>query len=216
MRDEKFLIFFGLISVLFASSACTKKAEILPSEIPQKTAYAKIEDVDFKNLSYSFGENDAKTFTLANGEKPYAAGDDTSFVLEKIRHADLTEDGQNEAVVDLVYGSGVTTKNLIFIYTLQNGQPKKIWTIFSNAETGGRLKDVYTKENKVIFEIFGKNEFAAEKNEFLYTKDYNPLQAFCCPKNFTKFTFDWNGEKFVLRGNPEVFDYKPDSENNKN
>lgn len=213
MKYEKFLSLKLLVLISFAFSACASKT--IQNDDSQNSAsavkYSKIEDVDFKNFSYFYGENDQKKVTLTNGEKPYGGLEDIAFSFNKLQFADLTKDGSNEAVVVLQSGNGAIASNLVAVYALQNQQPKKIWSFYTGTETNGRLKDISVKENNLVVEIFGKNEFNNDRNEFTFSKDFNSAEAFCCPKNFTQFIFKLNGEKFASQEKPQVFDYKQEN-----
>lgn len=213
MKYEKFLNlkFLVLLAVIF--SACVSKA--IQNDASQNSAasvkYSKIEDVDFKNFSYSYGENDKNKVTLTNGEKPYGGLDDLAFSFNKVEFADLKKDGGNEAVVVLLHGNGAIASNMVAVYTLENQQPKKLWSFYLGSETNGRLKDIYVVEENLVVEVFGKNEFDKDRNEFKFSPDFNPAEAFCCPKNFTRFNFSLNGERFISQEKPQVFDYKSEN-----
>lgn len=213
MKYEKFLNLKFLVLFAVVFSACASKT--VQNEAAQNSSasvkYSKIEEVDFKNFSYFYGENDNKKVTLTNGEKPYGGLDDIAFNFNKVEFADLTKDGANEAVVVLLHGSGAIASNLVAVYTLQNQQPKRLWSFYLGSETNGRLKDIYVVDDSLIVEIFGKNDFDKDRNEFKFSPNFNPAEAFCCPKNFTRFVFNPDGEKFVLQEKPQVFDYKPEN-----
>ncbi|HQU81833.1 MAG TPA: hypothetical protein PKY59_01835 [Pyrinomonadaceae bacterium] len=208
MKNGKFLILSVLILTLF--SACQKKEEAIQNAQKQENSvkYSKIEEVDFKNFSFFYGENDSKKVTLTNGAKTFGGVDDIAFDFDKVLYADLTKDKEDEAIVNLRHGNGAIATNLVSVYTLQNNQPKKIWSFYVGSESNGRLKDVYLIENDLVVELFGKNELDTVKNEFGFAKDFSPAEAFCCPKNFTQFVLQWNGEKFIPKEKPQVFDYK--------
>ncbi|MCD9189515.1 MAG: hypothetical protein LUM44_24100 [Pyrinomonadaceae bacterium] len=213
MKYEKFLKLKFLVLLLVIFSACADKTA--QNDAYQNSAapvrYLKIEDVDFKNFSYSYGENDKNKVTLSNGEKPYGGLNDLAFSFNKTQFADLTKDGNDEAVVVLLHGNGAIASNVVAVYTLENQQPKKLWSFYLGSETNGRLKDIYVVEDNLVVEVFGKNEFDKAQNEFRFSPDFNPAEAFCCPKNFTRFNFNWNGERFVSREKPQVSEYKPEN-----
>jgi len=213
MKYEKFLNlkFLVLLAVIFSACASRTVQNNASQNSAASVKYSKIEEVDFKNFSYSYGENDKNKVTLTNGEKPYGGLDDLAFSFNRAQFADLTKDGSNEAVVVLLHGNGAIASNVVAVYTLENQQPKKIWSFYLGSETNGRLKDIYVLEGNLIVEVFGKNEFDSDRNEFKFSKDFSPAEAFCCPKNFTRFVFSRNGEKFVSQEKPQVFDYKPEN-----
>lgn len=215
MKNEKFLILTFLF-VISLFSACEKKtAENFPARFENSkdlSSYSKIEDVDFRNFTYSFIDN----FTIINGEKPLGSTDETGYRLRKIQYADLTNDGKNEAVINIQTLFATNRSNIIFIYTLENEQPKKLQHILSGLNANGGLKDVYAKEENVLtVEFFGDTKFDENKTEFIFPNIHKYPQTECCPSKFTQLNFNWN-EKFALVGEPKMFDYNWKKEKNEN
>lgn len=215
MGDGKFL-FLVFSFLIFLFSACDKKTiEQIPTKFENSkdlSSYSKIEDVDFRNFSYSYVDD----FTLKNGEKPVGKSDETGFRFRRIQYADLTNDSENEAIINIQVNYAVSAASLICIYTLENGQPKKFWHILSGVFANGGLKDVYAKENILTIEFFGDTKFDENKSEFVFSNIQKYPQAECCPNNFTKFNFKRNGEKFVLAEKSALFDYNWKSEKHEN
>lgn len=214
MKNEKFLILTFLFLIVLVSACEKKTAEKLPARFEKSNglSYSKIEDVDFRNFSYSYVDN----FTLKNGELPVGKMDETGFRFRRIQYADLTNDGQNEAIINLQVDYAVSSASLICIYTLENGQPKKLWHILSGVFANGGLKDAFVKENKLTAELFGDTKFDKDKSEFIFPNIHKYPQTECCPGKFTRFDFDWNGEEFVLAGEPKSSDYNWKKEKNEN
>lgn len=219
MKNEKFLISTFLF-LLCLFSACEKKATennlTKPENSKDSSSYSKIEDVDFKNFSYSAFENEEYPFTITNGEKPLGKLDEAGYRLRNIEYRDLTNDSKNEAVVNLQVTHAVSTSSLIFVYTLDNEQPKKLWNFFSGTYANGGLKDVYFEKNNLIVEFFGNTKFDKDTREFEFSNIQKYPEAECCPNKFTKFNFRWNGENFLLTAKPELFDYNWKKENHEN
>lgn len=221
MRDEKFLI-SAFLFLIVCFSACEKQSADEFSEKSENSenlsAYSRIEDVDFRNFSYSSTdfENKEYKFTLTNGEKPYGKVDDSSYRLRSVQYKDLTKDGKNEAVVNLYVGLAVSSTSAIFIYTLESEQPKRLWYFYSGTFANGGLKDIYVKENNLIAEFFGNTKFDENKREFVFPEIYKYPETECCPKKFTKLKFEWRGEKFILAAKPELLDYKREKECHEN
>lgn len=215
MKCEKFLIltFLFLIGLY---SACEKKTtEKIPARFENSkdlSSYSKIEDVDFRNFTYSYVDN----FTLKNGELPVGNMDQTGFSFRRVQYADLTNDGNNEAIINLQVNYAVSSASLVCIYTLENGQPKKLWHILSGVFANGGLKEVYTKENILTVELFGDTKFDENNPQFTYPTNNKYPEAECCPSKFTKFNFKWNGEKFVIAEKPALLDYDWKSEKHEN
>src|ERR1700749_4115601 len=115
-------------------------------------AQEKIRQVDFKNFAYPIsghllghsslqwldgstantnrkpiqlvdGKDLTKTSSFVMDGKEYDQYE--GFTLESVHYADLTGDGNEEAVVDLKYRPGGTqTTDYVYIYTLDKHQPK--------------------------------------------------------------------------------------------
>lgn len=214
MRNEKFLISIFLFLICIVSACEKKSADKIPAgfENSKDLSYSKIEDVDFRNFSYSFINN----FTIINGEKPLGKLDETGYRLRNIQYADLTNDGKNEAIINIQTLFVVNQSNVILIYTLENEQPKKLQHILSGLNANGGLKNVYAKENVLTIEFFGNTKFDENKREFVFPNIQKYPEAECCPNKFTKFDFKWNGKEFMLAAKPEIIDYNWKKESHEN
>jgi hypothetical protein len=107
---------------------------------------ADIRSVDFKNFSFDWYPRWANT--PSNGRKIVLGGGsmDTGFgygkeprkfflIDEPVEYGDLTRDGHEDAVVVLgVITSGTSRPNVVLVYTIASGQPKRLWAY----ETGDR------------------------------------------------------------------------------
>ena len=205
MRNKSFLKLRILILVIvFALSACQKSEENFPSL--QGVLYSNIKEVDFKNFTYPV-ETGKDTFTLKNGETPFGDGKDVLFSLENIEFADLTNDGEDEAIIKILSDYGGTSTSFIYIFTLENRKPKNLWTAAAGFDAKGGLKRLYSENGGIIVELFGSNQFIEDKNKFEFSEKAGVPQNSYRPTSFTKFRFKWNGEKVVPEGEPETFDY---------
>ena len=227
-----------LLSVIFAFLACQKSTaenpqivvlpsqEILPSQTPgsvNKAAdiqtgklYSSIRKVDFGNFTFPWTENqgDGDLFTLKDGEKKRIGEGDIEATLQKIEYGDVTNDGKEEAMLSIYpWSGGNCSCHMVFIYTLENKIPKLIWSFDTWDKANGGFKRAYAKNGELIVETFGDNKFENDKWEFSFPEK---ITGYCCPTAFTKIHFKWNGEKFVVVGKPELFDYDWKKEMNKN
>jgi len=225
MKDEKFLILKILI-LSIALSACQKimteneriESQPLPSVSPtlnlSPTPIADpnlppIRKIDFSNFTYPEIEDFPETFTLKNGEKPFKHGEEIGIDLGRTEYSDVTGDGEEEAILTMsIQTGGSSIPNLIYIYTLENGKPKLLWGFMTGDRAGGGLKKVYTENDELIVELFGKDRFIESKNVFDFPNEIGLKNGLCCPTDFTKFRFEWNGKKFVIKVKPELFDYE--------
>ena len=222
MRNEKFL--FAKILVLamtFVFSGCQRSGaqsialpapptpSISPALAPTPTANSdsSIRKIDFKNFTYhSIGNRGVgDIFTLKNGQKEQTATEDGA-TLSKIEFGDVTNDNREEALISILpVMDGNCQCEMVFVYTLANGQPKLLWSFDTWDKAEGGLKRVYAENGRLTVETFGDNKFENDKWEFSFPQ--KGAGGYCCPTAYTKIRFGWNGEKFIAEGLPEVFDY---------
>lgn len=146
-----------------------------------------IRSVDFKNFTYpscvgtkTGPLSKAKRVSLHNGE--LEVGDlrkneePVNISVSNVSYADLTRDGQEEAIVTLVYlfyphGSAGCT----FIYTPNRHRPRLLWQ-----EGFERLRRLAVEGRGITFEDYV----------------FSPSDANCCPKKYTRTFYRWNGRRF--------------------
>jgi hypothetical protein len=199
MKMARVLTIIYFLLMTFAFSACrndtaeNQKSSIAASQ-PPKT-FSKIEEIDFKNFTYPYpyastgADQRVLNLTLSNGEKSDGGVEDISFKLIKIDHIDLTNDGNNEAVINIKVCLAVSETNWIYVYTLK-GEPQLLKVLAVGEDDKGytRLKNFYSENGELIIDLFGKNEF--ENGEWKFDS--------CCPKNYTQTRFKWDGNKFAV------------------
>jgi hypothetical protein len=174
---------------------------------PAPAADSSIRKIDFKNFTFPGTEDYAGKFTLKNGEKPYEHGKEDGIDLDKTEYFDVTGDKEEEAVLRMsIQTGGTAMPNLIYIYTLKNKKPKLLWGFITGDRANGGFKSIYAENGELIVELFGKNKFVKDKWE--NEDDVLDNNGACCPTRFTRSRLKWNGEKFVLKSNPEVFPYE--------
>lgn len=214
MKNEKFLVLKILIIIIvLAFSACQKSEDKDNTPFSQEILYSTIREVDFKNFTYPV-ETGKDTFTLKNGETPFGDGKDILFALENIEFADLTNDGEDEALIKMLSEYGKTSTGFMYVYTLENQKPKILWSAATGFDVQGGLKRLYSDKGELIVELFGKNQFTESKNKFEFLGETGAAKNSYRPRRFTKFRFKWNGEKFVPEGEPELLDDDSDNKIN--
>ena len=103
-----------------------------------RTSRKPIQLVDGKDLT--------KTSSFVIDRKEYVQYE--GFTLESVRYADLTGDGKEEAVVDLLYqSSGTQTTNYVYIYTLDQHRPKLLAYCHTGSRSDAGLYGVYVKRD---------------------------------------------------------------------
>lgn len=207
-----------LVVIALSFSACQKNAaenvniSSLPviSLTPTPSLNSAIGKIDFKNFTFPWtkglASKDKKTFMLRNGEIPFEQKGRMGVSLGKTEYADVTNDGEDEALITLsIQTGGSSTPNIVYIYELENKKTKLLWSFDTGDRAIGGFKNVYSENGSLIVELFGDDKFENDEWKFNYPK--SKFKGDCCPTAFTKFRFKWNGKKFVLDGNPELFDY---------
>ena len=177
-------------------------------------AQENIRQVDFKDFSYPLGghllghsslqwldsstaDTNRKPIHLTGGKdittsnfvidgKEYAQYE--GFTLESVHYADLTGDGNEEAIVDLMYHSGGTqTTNYVYIYTLDQHRPKLLAYCHTGSRSYSGLYDVYGKEGLLVFELL----------------DPTRSQGECCSSGVLISRYKWQSGIFKRVGTTE-------------
>lgn len=231
MRCEKNLLLNILvIATTFAFSACQESvaenkhvsSTVSPVQTSSKTPVSpsdsSIRKIDFSNFSYpwteDFSNRHEKFFTLKNGEIPFKRDGQMGISLGKIEYADVTGEGADEAILIISIQSGGTAiPNIVYVYTVENENPKILWSFDTGDRAQGGLKKVYAENGNLIVETFGSSKFENEKWNFKFPEKF---AGYCCPTAYTEIRFKWNGKKFVVQGKPELFDYDMNKETGKN
>jgi hypothetical protein len=196
------------------------QAEILDDG--NKTTNSPIGSVDFKNYTYQlprgWENQDGKEITLTNGRvDPVSVSVQVnekmtdeekaevkarrriglSFVTT--RYLDLTNDGEDEAVVILkIETGGNAIPQVVYVFTWKNGKPELIWTFRTGDRADGGLKDIRAENGEVVVELFGQDRFILGQVET--GKVTGDEEQLCCPTFFTRSRYKWNGASFLLTG----------------
>ncbi len=232
MKKRNVLLLVWFLAGTFAFSACQKsdveKANIsllsanspvqTSAQTPSPQSDLPIEKIDFKNFTYAwtkdFATENEKTFTLENGEIPFDREGQMGVSLGKIEYADVAGDGANEAtlIISLQTG-GTAVPNVVYVYTVENENPKLLWSFDTGDRAQGGLKRVYSEKGELVVETFGDSKFENDKWDFKFPEKF---AGYCCPTAYTKIRFKWNGENFAATSKPKLFDHDWKKERNKN
>ena len=227
-KNVLLMIWFSAIA--FAFSSCQKSdAENAEAELkntktvsptlntsstPKPNLGSSIRKIDFDNFTYPWtaGQGDGN-FTLKNGKKERVGEEDTEATLQKIEYGDVTNDGGEEAMLSIYpWSGGNCSCEMVFIYSLENNQPKLLWSFDTWDKAEGGFKRAYAENGELVVELFGDDKFENDEWKFGFPEK---VRGYCCPTAYTKIHFKWNGEKFVADGKPELFDYDWEKEKRK-
>ena len=107
------------------------------------------------------------------------------FTFESVKYADLTGDGNEEAIIVLMYHSGGTqTTNYVYIYTLDEHDPKLLAYCYTGNRSDAGLYGVYAKGGSLVFELLDPARATAE----------------CCSSGVLISHYKWQHGVFKLAG----------------
>ncbi len=176
-----------------------KKADFKPKIQTANSAFSK---TDFANFTFELPQNwrnEEAKITLENGKRPMSK-DKIGMMLREVKYDELTGDNSEEAIVILgIITGGMTNLNAVYIFTLANNQPKLLWNFETGDRGDGGLKDVYADNNDLIIELYGKGRYVFRQKETLKVEEEYDFDV-CCPINFTKTHYKFNGRDFTIKG----------------
>lgn len=193
------------------SLAVTAEQRVITTPTPSPRLSA-IEQVDFKNFTYTGPADYPVTFTLKNGEKSYVPNSggapEEGYSLGDIYYSDLTGDGEKDAVVIIsIQTGGSALPNLVFVFAINGTQPKEIWKFVTGDRADGGLKNIAFQDGNLIVELFGDSKYVNGEWNVVIPK----TEGLCCPTIFTRTVFHWDGKQFVVSEQPKVFSTKNES-----
>jgi len=107
------------------------------------------------------------------------------FTLESVKFADLTGDGQDEAIVVLRYHTGGTqTTDYVYVYTLDEHKPRLLAYCHTGTRAYSGLYDVYGKDGSLIFELLDPKRASGD----------------CCSSRVAVWHFKWQNDRFEVFG----------------
>jgi hypothetical protein len=163
---------------------------------------ASLGDVDFKNFAYAWpgygapvpsmwrwlNEPPRVTVKLQNGARNLdeKLGAGAPFLqLQSVVFGELTGDGEAEAAVDLLYGTGGTAKwHYVWVYTRDNGSPKLLGVLQSGSRADGGLIRMAIEDHALIL------DFADTKRR----------SADCCSDGYVRVQYVWRDGQFRETG----------------
>jgi len=171
-----------------------------------------IRNVDFKNFSYPWqtsvdgvpsswqwlGESLHSDVRLLDGvhrfDGPSKPTQSPPYLLfQSATFGDLTGDGRDEVVVDLLYSTGGTAHwHYLYVYAPADGSPKLLGILRSGSRADGGLVRVAVQRQLLI----------------LYFADTNRRIADCCSEGWVRVTYRWQDAHFAETGSRRYGDLK--------
>lgn len=176
------------------------QAEILDNRY--STTNAPIGKFDFTNFTYPFPRGwhdiDSREFTLVGGKRPVSA-DKIGISYLTTKFFDATGDGEDEAFVILkIDTAGSAIPQIVYVFTMKEGEPQLIWHFRTGDRADGGLKDFRPDGGEVVIELYGQDRYILGEGEtYKITGDEEQI---CCPTFFTRSRYKWNGSNFRLEG----------------
>ena len=116
----------------------------------------------------------------------------------------MTGDGEDEAVVILkIETGGSAIPQIVYVFTWKDGKPELIWPFRTGDRADGGLKDVRAENGTFVVELYGQDRFLLGQTET--GKIGDDVEQLCCPTNFTRSFYKWNGRNFLIQGKRLTF-----------
>jgi hypothetical protein len=92
---------------------------------------------------------------------------------------------------------GSAIPEIVYIFTLATGRPKLLWSFETGDRADGGFRNVYADRGELVIELYGKDRIIGSNL-------YRGEEGLCCPSSFTRARYEWRGNRFHLKGTPEV------------
>lgn len=105
------------------------------------------------------------------------------FTLQSVEFAEVTGDGQEEAIVVLHYNTGGTQQtDYVYIYAFTAGKPKLLAYFHSGDRAYSGLRKVHGENGKLVVELF----------------DPDKSEGDCCSTGFIRTRYLWRNSRFEV------------------
>ena len=107
------------------------------------------------------------------------------FTLQSVEFANVTGDGQEEAIIVLHYRTGGTQQtDYVYIYSFAAGKPKLLAYFHSGDRAYSGLRKVYGENGKLVVELFDPEKRTGD----------------CCSSGFVRTRYKWQNGRFEAFG----------------
>jgi hypothetical protein len=83
---------------------------------------------------------------------------------------------------------------------MRGNHPGLLWRFEDGDRADGGLRRIYAENGGLVVELYGKGKTVGGD---LFADD-GMTGGDCCPTHFTRARYRWDGERFMLNGEPEV------------
>jgi hypothetical protein len=179
--------------------------------VPERTDDADtdgpIRRIDFANLTYRWPQGlhargEPWEFRLTDGTlKPTQDADgrvdDMGVDLAAVEYGDLTGDGRAEAVVVLALTTGGSSiPNIVYIYAVERGRPRILWSATTGDRAEGGLRRAAIEAGELVIELYGKYQLVGGDRLDFESDPDDSMVAACCPKFVTRSHYQFKRGRF--------------------
>jgi hypothetical protein len=150
-----------------------------------------IRSVDFNNFIYPELSNLRGKFALKDGREPRS---EEPRSLVDVVYGDVTGDGREEAMVvqsQSIKGSAVPF--FVYVYNMERGRPRLLWSFYAGERGDGGLRQVYSDGGQLVVELYGRDRVVNGGTSVMEDNG-----GVCCPRFFTRSRYWWRGGNFRL------------------
>lgn len=178
--------------LLLAFVLLANQSVFFQSRVPLQKV-SSIRAVDFYNFTYplpsDLADRHQKKFKLKQGKLletrfPDGGVNEMGIFLEELVYGDVTGDSTEEAILFMsILTGGSAIPGILYVYTLQNNQPKLLWKTTTGDRADEGFKDAFAKDGRLAVELF------------------SPLgkRGDCCPTQYTQMIYEWRKNRFQLK-----------------
>ena len=100
-----------------------------------------------------------------------------------------------------IESNGSAIPEIVYIFSLQNGRPKLLWSFETGERADGGLRQVYADCGHLVVELYGRGKIIGTD---LYADDGTRAEQ-PYPYIVTRTRYQWRRDRFQLIGKPEEF-----------
>jgi hypothetical protein len=170
-------------------------------EAEKKARPAAFKDIDFRNFLYVTSLRPSLRLQDGNFEYANPEGGGDTVELAGVSYVDLTGDGKEEAVVELLQvscgGSCDGGSHLFYFYSSHNSKPKPVWRFETGSlGYGCGLKSFVVRKRQMTLETFNNCRFNGPVLESSFDPNETGDDKFRAV-SFTRLVLEFDGKTFA-------------------